>query len=81
MTNRKTGMIRLGLTSAMALALTSCGQREARRCVDGKDVIVDDQYCQGPNPYPYRWYYGGNGFGSSAEALGSSGSGGEGAGE
>jgi hypothetical protein len=57
----------------VALAfLAGCREREMKRCVDERNIVVDDSLCnatspqaQQPNPsggfypYPYRWYYGG----------------------
>ena len=77
---KRSAMVRLGLTSAMAAALTGCGGRkEISRCVDENNRVVEDRLCGdagqsertgghgfGPVFLPYRWYYGGAGY-----ALGS----------
>jgi hypothetical protein len=75
---RKTGLIHLGLTSAMALTLScSSHRKEAQRCIDGSNVVVEDRYCDAPigshgGYYPYRWYYGGSGFYTGQTVTGGS---------
>lgn len=64
--NKKSAVVKLGITTAMALALRCGGpRREAQRCVDGNGQVVEDRYCrQGPvgAPYAYHWWYGGSGY-------------------
>jgi hypothetical protein len=75
---KKTKSIRLTLlTAAAAAALSGCNsipEAQVQRCVDGRNVMVDESNCQN-QPYSsgsggiyggyygprYRWVYGGNG--------------------
>ena len=78
---KRSAMVKLGLTSAMAAALTGCaGRKEVSRCVDEHDRVVEDRLCGepehaqrsgiGPMFVPYHWYYGGTGFALGALAGG-----------
>jgi hypothetical protein len=77
---KKTSMVKLGLTSAVAAALAGCGRSEASRCVDYTDRVVDERYCKDMEQnrsrgfstgyYPYRWYYGGLGYALGSRAAG-----------
>ena len=78
---KRSAMVKLGLTSAMAAALTGCaGKKEVSRCVDQNDKVVEDRLCgepervrsSGMSPVfvPYHWYYGGAGFALGALARG-----------
>ena len=60
------------LLAAAALALTTgCRKPEMQRCVDEKNQVVPDSFCQNTQQpvhsptggfyYPYRYYYGGYG--------------------
>lgn len=62
------------LLAAAALSLTTgCRKPEMQRCVDEKNQVVGDSFCQNINAqqpirnstggffYPYRYYYGGMG--------------------
>ena len=79
---KRTAMVKLGLTSAIAAALTACAKQQAARCVDYTDRVVDEKYCGemernrgsgfSTGYYPYRWYYGGAGYALGARALGGS---------
>lgn len=71
---KKSGFIKLGLTTAVALSLRCGGgpRQEAQRCVDSLGRVVVDRYCEQPGApssapgsgpfYPYHWYYGGSGY-------------------
>lgn len=63
---KKSVLIRLGLTTAVALTVRCGGpNRVAQRCVDNTGRVVQDRYCDqstAAGPLPYRWYYGGSGF-------------------
>jgi hypothetical protein len=66
---KKSRLVSLGLTPAMAIALIGCeDRREVQRCVDQNGLVVDDKYCQQQPVAPggggdvYRWYYGGTGY-------------------
>ena len=82
LTMKKSSIVQLGLTSAMAAALLGCHRREVARCVDESDHVVDDKYCAEiergriPGVYPvlvpYRWYYGGVGLMPGMRASGGS---------
>lgn len=78
---KRSAMVKLGLTSAMAAALTGCaGKKEVSRCVDQNDKVVEDRLCGEPEPVrssgmspvfvPHHWYYGGAGFALGALASG-----------
>ena len=77
---KRTSIVKLGLTSAVAAALGGCGQNHAGRCVDYTDRIVEERYCKDMEQsrsrgfstgyYPYRWYYGGLGYGIGSRAVG-----------
>ena len=78
---KRSAMVKLGLTSAMAAALAGCaGKKEVSRCVDQNDRVVEDRLCGdaerprsqgfGPMFLPYSWYYGGSGFLPGASARG-----------
>jgi hypothetical protein len=79
---KKSSIVQLGLTSAMAAALLGCGRREVANCVDESDHVVDDKYCDEmdrshsagvyPVVIPYRWYYGGMGLMPGMRASGGS---------
>jgi len=72
----------IGLLSAAALGAVGCSDRNTipQRCVDEKQVVVADVECDkaeerrrssgGAFFYPYRWYYGGQGFGIGQRAVG-----------
>jgi hypothetical protein len=74
---KKSKLVSLGLTSAMALILVGCDdRREAQRCVDQNGLVVDDEYCQQQSAPPggggYHWYYGGSGYYPGETASGGS---------
>lgn len=77
---KKSSLVSLGLTSAMAIALMGCDddRREAQRCVDQNGLVVDDKYCQqqpvtpGGGDYVDHWYYGGRGYYPGETAAGGS---------
>ena len=75
-TRKKSGLVKLGLTTAMALTLRCGGpRREAQRCVDEYWRVVEDRYCEqspGAAPHPYHWYYGGSGYYPGQAASGGS---------
>jgi len=57
--------------AALALTTTGCRKPEMQRCVDEKNQVVPDSFCQNTQQhvrsptggfyYPYRYYYGGYG--------------------
>jgi hypothetical protein len=58
---KRSQSVELFLVLAAAAALAECGpEQHVRRCVDGRDTVVDNQNCEGvPQSAAYHWYYGG----------------------
>jgi hypothetical protein len=77
---KKSVIVRLGLTSVVAAALTGCARRQYASCVDQNDRVVADSYCDdmdrdrtrgfSTHYYPYRWYYGSRAFAMGSRATG-----------
>jgi hypothetical protein len=83
---KRSQSVELFLVLAAAAALAECGpEQHVRRCVDGRDTVVDNQNCGGvPQSAAYHWYYGGpSGYVAVGSHVsgGSASSGGEAAGE
>ena len=65
------------LSSIAAAVMNGCGDDngdwvEAKRCVDGNNVVVEDRLCDGdgPNRHYYSHYYGGHGYYRGDRAYG-----------
>jgi hypothetical protein len=79
---KRSAMVKLGLTSAMAASLAGCAgsRQEAQRCVDQNGRVVEEKLCDNGDRerrsgggmlfMPYRWYYGGTGYALGALAAG-----------
>jgi hypothetical protein len=57
------------LASAALTLLSACKQMQMKRCVDARNVVVDDAFCDNQSVHQpnnnnigsFRWYYGGTG--------------------
>ncbi len=65
---RRSRHVEIGLLGALAVALTGCGDseqgsNETRRCVDERNVVIDESKCRSNTPVPGGafWYFGGVG--------------------
>ena len=66
------------LTILASVAMTACKPKEAQRCVDQSNIVVEDRRCEddeeqrrgNPAYVPsYHWYYGGRGFNIGSPAT------------
>lgn len=85
---KKSSAVNLGLLSALAAVLTSCGpgepeqKVEVQRCVNQyTNTVVDDKDCEEAERarrsgnfgyYPFMWYYGGRGYTPGSAVSGGS---------